>query len=134
MINKLLDFLGFTINFTEDDNMYKNLKLKDFGLDKYTYLKDDEDLKDIFLYSEDINPDVYKKFESKYFWSKVMRKHKTFLVSYVFSVMFCVFAMVNMCYPTIILVSSSLLITFILKRIVLNNIKTYNMYKIFSKL
>jgi len=92
MLFKILDFLRLKVEFTGLDTMYKNLKLKDYGLNTEEYdLLSDDNLKDIFIYEDKIPFDIYKKFVGKYQWSLVLKWYKIYVESIIFTILYGVF-------------------------------------------
>lgn len=92
IIDKVFEMFGFYRKFTDNDDKYKELKLSDYGLEKYEFL--DENLSNIFIYNEIIPKShgdaVYDKFEAKFFWLDIVKKSNIRIISFFLFILFAI--------------------------------------------
>jgi hypothetical protein len=118
IIDKSFEMFGFCRKFTDNDDKYKELKLSDYGLDKYEFL--DENLSNIFIYNEIIPKShgdaVYDKFEAKFFWLDIVKKSNVHIISFSLFILFAIGSL--FCYYLLI----PMLISFVVSQIYLKKL------------
>jgi len=137
--NKIIDvFIGYIIDFItkifdlqikfcDEDDSFRNIKLKDYNLNKFELLYDN-DLSNIHLYKKDISTNIYYKFSLKCSWQYVMNATKRYYFFFGFSVLSLIFFILlskNYLVFYSIEFSISILFLYLSKRRLLNEIKSY---------
>lgn len=114
MLERFLNMFGVYVKFTDDDDFYRNLDMKDYGLDKIEGLE--KDLSNLPVYESEIPFETYSKFIMKLSWTRVMKTNESYLVSIIFSLIIAVFAMITMSIIGISFFVVSALITIFFRR------------------
>jgi len=105
---------GVYVKFTDEDDFYRTLEMKDYGLDKIEGLE--KNLSNLPVYESEISDETYSKFIMKLSWTRVMKTNESYLVSMVFSLIIAFLAIITMNVVSISFFVLSVLVTLFFRR------------------
>lgn len=114
MLERLLNMFGVYVKFTDEDDFYRTLEMKDYGLDKIEGLE--KNLSNLPVYESEISDETYSKFIMKLSWTRVMKTNESYLVSMVFSLIIAFLAIITMNVVSISFFVLSVLVTLFFRR------------------
>jgi hypothetical protein len=130
IIDDIYRCFGFERRFSDNDDMYKELRLSEYGILSDDTLSDNN-LK-LIWHRDDLNIDIYNKFTAKYCWLEIVRNHNFLCVSITISIILFILSL--MCYWLIIPFIVSIIPLYYIKRKLRIRKVSFKMLDYFSKL
>lgn len=137
MMEKLFKIIGIKWVYSEYDEMFENMRLKDYGLDDREYISDDN-LSNIFCYDPDYSYEgviknrlIYEKFVDKYFWQKIKKAHYIYCYALIISILIAIFTIIFFNYYFLGLLIISIVVTWFLRKRFMREWKSFEICDIF---